>query len=203
MLRIMITAGTVALMAGAASAADIVTYDPAPSPGAYQPYQQGADWTGPYAGITAGYGWGQGTGDPDGLLGGVYGGYNFQTHPNVVLGIEGDATITGKDGTSGSHEISNPWNATLRGRAGYTHGQTMVYGTAGLAAGGVKAEDKSSDTETGVGWTAGVGLEHILTETMTGRVELRHTDLGTVDLTGFGEASARSTDAMLGLGMRF
>lgn len=82
------------------------------------------DWSGPYAGIQAGYGWGEsdanfeldqstasiaasepiiifpareGSIDAQGFLGGVHAGYNLQSD-NLVLGIEGDVEFSDIDG---------------------------------------------------------------------------------------------------------
>ncbi|MHA1158228.1 MAG: outer membrane protein, partial [Alphaproteobacteria bacterium] len=156
---------------GTAAAADIVTYEPTPTP-VYSP-AAAANWTGPYMGIMGGYGWGGTTVANQGILGGVYAGYNFQVSPSVVAGIEGDVSATGKTGTSGSQTVSNPWNATVRGRVGYTMGRSMLYGTAGVAAGGITAAGVISGSATQVGWTVGVGAETILTENLLGRLEVR------------------------------
>ncbi|MHA1548225.1 MAG: outer membrane protein [Alphaproteobacteria bacterium] len=199
MLRItMAGASALVLLAsvGTAAAADIVTYEPTPTP-VYSP-AAAANWTGPYMGIMGGYGWGGTTVANQGILGGVYAGYNFQVSPSVVAGIEGDVSATGKTGTTTS-TVTNPWNATLRGRVGYTMGRTMLYGTAGVAAGNVTSTGGITGTATQVGWTAGVGAETILTENLLGRVEVRHTNLGTTA----GPISYSSTDVMAGLGLRF
>lgn len=196
------SASVLALMAGvgSASAADIITYDPAPTaPPIYSP-TQAANWTGPYMGAVGGYGWGSGTVGHRGWLGGAYAGYNFQTSPNVVVGLEGDVTFTGKSGTSGGVKAANPWNSTIRGRVGYTFDRTMVYATGGVAIGGVEA---NSESATEVGFTAGVGAEALLTEKLIGRAELRYTDYGSHTFPGAGSVSYKSTDAMVGLGVRF
>ncbi len=56
---------------------------------------------------------------------------NYQTQSNWVFGAEGDFTFTGKSGSG----ITNPWNTTFRGRIGYAIGDTLLYGTGGLAVG--------------------------------------------------------------------
>lgn len=80
------------------------------------------DWSGPYIGIQAGYGWGEATAntevisdvvalsepviletqekgsiDAEGILGGLHAGYNLQTG-SFVFGIEADAELTDMDG---------------------------------------------------------------------------------------------------------
>ena len=201
MLRINVFSATAfALLAGAsgASAADVITYDPAPAAPVYSP-TAAANWTGPYVGLTGGYGWGGGSIGHDGLLGGAYAGYNFQIAPNVVVGLEGDVIATGKSGSSGGTSVSNPWNATVRGRLGYSMDRYLIYGTGGVAFGGVKATGGPTESSTETGWTAGAGIEALLTEKVTGRVEFRHTDLGTTA----GSLSYHSNDIMVGVGIGF
>lgn len=95
------------------------------------------DWSGPYAGIQAGYGWGEATAnteliedvivlsdpisldppedgsiDAEGVLGGLHAGYNLQTG-NLVFGIEGDAELTDMDGdTDVLRQVEDPPVAT-------------------------------------------------------------------------------------------
>ena len=107
------------------------------------------NWSGFYAGVHGGYGWGS-TQDVSnagaaerktkGGFGGVQAGYNWQ-FSNIVLGVEADASF-------GS--ISNSWGGanqfdsyygkdtvntfgTVRGRIGYAFDRLLVYGTGGLA----------------------------------------------------------------------
>src|ERR1700755_1337304 len=106
-------------------------------------------WAGFYAGINGGYAWnqinehGQIGGDPGELNGGFGGGqigYNWQRN-HVVLGIEADL-----QGAGIPHRFLHPFPApsvdtrqdihffgTVRGRLGYSIGQTLIYGTAGFA----------------------------------------------------------------------
>lgn len=86
-------------------------------------------------------------------LGGLHAGYNYQLPGNIVLGVEA-GLMAGNLGGSSSVKISeesdhteylNLWGKlesdtrydldrliTLRGRLGYSLGQTLVYGTAGI-----------------------------------------------------------------------
>ena len=75
----------------------------------------------------------------------------------------------------------------------------LVYGTGGVAFGGVKATGVITESTTETGWTAGAGIEALLTEKVTGRVEYRHTDLGTTA----GPLSYHSNDIMVGVGIGF
>ena len=209
MLRIR-TLGASALMlavgslaANAADAPGAPVYEAPPPAVTYNP-TPAFSWNGPYVGLTAGYGWGSGTGSPKGWLGGAYAGYNFQTNSNLVLGVEGDFTFTGKSGTSAGSTISNPWNGTLRARAGFAWDRFMVYGTGGVAFGQVKSvTGGTTETANKVGWTAGIGVEAAITQNVVGRVELRHTNLGTANFTSPGPVSSSSNDVMVGIGFKF
>jgi outer membrane immunogenic protein len=204
MLRIRILgASAAALLAGAglAVAGDINTYEPAPSPAPYSP-ASAYNWTGPYIGLMGGYGWGGGTVSHNGWLGGAYGGYNFQVSPNWVVGVEGDLSFTGKSGSKGDLSVKNPWNSTVRGRVGLSVDRYLIYGTGGVAFGGVEARNPVKKASTQTGWTAGIGLEAAVTEVITSRIEYRHTDLGTQKLTA-GKVRYKSDDLMFGVGMKF
>lgn len=122
------------------------------------------DWTGPYAGLQLGIGWGNtepsyGTGfgplergniDLQGLIGGVEAGYQYQTG-SLVLGIESDVSLSGVDGYFVSPTANTRpciiigqgcdagfnWLATARARAGFAIDNFMPFVTGGLAIGGV------------------------------------------------------------------
>jgi outer membrane immunogenic protein len=210
MLRIRtLGASAVALVAGAgmAAAADIYQQQDTVAP-IYNP-TPAYSWNGPYVGLTGGYGWGGSTISNDGWLGGAYAGYNFQLDNNWVVGLEGDITATSKSGGT-SVTIKNPWDATIRGRAGYAYDQFLFYGTGGVAFGKLTASDgTNTESVNKVGWTAGIGAEAALTEKLVGRLELRHTNLGsntyntlTVPVTP-PTISYNSTDLMAGIGFKF
>ncbi len=189
-----------------ASAADLPRYG-APPPASQSYYNPAPvySWSGPYVGVTGGYGWEGGTVSGNGWIGGAYAGANVQTPTNLVLGVEGDITASGKSGTSGGLTVSNPWDATLRGRLGYALGNVMIYGTGGLAVGEVKATTTtpSNETATQLGWAAGGGIEAALGRNVTGRVEYRYTDLGTKTFTTAGPVSYNSSDILAGLGFKY
>lgn len=148
-----ITAAATFGMAGAAQAADL-TIAPA-EPAASPTY----NWTGLYAGVHAGYGWGDFDSplndeifllgnlgrDPDGIFGGGQIGYNYQFDNNLVAGFEIDASLADLDGVGEMVFISGPERATLsqgskidafgtvRGRLGYAADRFLPYVTGGLA----------------------------------------------------------------------
>lgn len=173
-------------------------------------YPQAFRWTGFYAGLQAGYGWG-GTDavstalsngqaeafsyNTSGAVGGVHAGYNWQSG-NFVLGVETDLELSGIGGSgigtgSGGHVTNIDWLGSLRGRAGLVSGNTLFYLTGGLAYGGISVDRSAgagftpfigaSDWKTG--WTLGGGIEHAFTQNISLRLEYRYTDLGQITYT--------------------
>ena len=173
--------GAVALaVAGAASAraADL-------SYGSRAPYTvnqplNAYSWAGPYLGGNLGYEWGSVENSrtkPSGIVGGATAGYNFQNGP-WVFGVEGDLEVTGADDTFAPWKFSNPWFGTARGRAGYAFSNVLVYGTAGLAFGELRAETFGlSESHTTAGWTAGFGAEVGFAPNWSAKVEYLYVDL--------------------------
>jgi outer membrane immunogenic protein len=124
-------------------------------------------------------------------------GYNWQ-QGSFVYGLEGDWSWIGArtsqlaarntlESLSTSFDVN--WLATLRGRAGLAFDSTLVYVTGGVAFGHVNnrfnliftpSSGVASFTEnkTKVGWTAGVGVEHMFSQHWTARAEFRYVDLG-------------------------
>ena len=206
-------AATVALMVGVggASAADI--YAPAPVAEVIYNPAPAFSWTGGYAGGLIGYEWGsakvQGGSSmsPDGFMGGVYGGYNFQTSNMFVMGLEGDFTLSGAEDKAGGVRVSNNWNGTLRARAGLAFDRFLVYGTGGLAIGKIttKLDGGGTNAGTHAGWTVGAGMEAAITNNVIGRLEYRYTDYGknTYDTSPKTNVNFNSSQVMAGIGFKF
>ncbi len=195
-----------------ANAADITGEEP-PEPVAPPVQLEPVNtWSGPFVGVTAGYGFGQtdaavGTIDTDGFLGGGFAGYNFQ-YGNFVYGLEGDVGYNAMDGATAGTSSNAGVEGSLRARMGLavTEG-ILLYGTAGGAAGRLELSNAAgSDTNTLFGWTAGAGVDAALTENIFGRVEYRYTDYGSESFnTGSGaqNVDASSNRIQLGLGVKF
>ena len=158
----------VALSASQAQAADLGRSYTVPAP--YSAFS----WAGPYFGANLGYQWGtvmNSGADPNGFVGGLQGGYNWQSG-QFLFGIETDAQITDADDTSGGGKFSVPWFGTLRGRAGVSVNNMLFYGTGGLAYGTGRLETAGlSETHAHFGWTAGAGVEVGLTPNWSAKVE--------------------------------
>lgn len=182
----------VALLSTSVMAADLIIDEPA----AVIP-TSAFDWSGFYVGAHAGWATGSVLADPidapdettaTGWLLGVQAGANAQ-FDTFVLGVEGDiawTNITNED------EILLPaygltdvnWLASLRGRAGVAFDQVLLYATAGIAGAGVTFNDldaaEGSLDGTHFGWTAGIGAEVAITETISAKVEYLYYDFGAV-----------------------
>src|SRR4029450_13572642 len=133
--------------AGSAAAADLPRN---PAPYYYPPAPSFYNWSGFYAGLNLGYEWSKVTGssvNPAGVAGGGQLGYNWQTG-QFVFGAETDIQASAADDTFAPWKFSNPWFGTLRGRAGYAMNNILLFATAGLAYGNLKAEAPSASMKT-------------------------------------------------------
>ena len=185
------------------------------------------NWTGGYIGGEIGYLWGDGdfasipgNADigPDGFLGGVYVGYNYQLDNNVVLGADADFVWTGADDSagvvpSGTLDTELDWTGSVRARLGYAVERFLPYVAGGVAFGRLHGTAyngagvyQGEDSDTSVGWTVGVGLEYAFTDNFIGRAEYRYTDFGTFDGTvqGFSsETDLTTNDVRFGIAYKF
>jgi outer membrane immunogenic protein len=155
------------------------------------------NWTGFYAGINAGYGFG--TSDwsapaaaikPKGFLAGGQLGYNWQSGA-IVYGLEGDWDWQNVKGSVScaaavlTCETKSSWLATFRGRVGYAFDRWLPYVTGGGAYGNVKAitsaggVDLTSVSKNELGWTIGAGLEYAFMGNWSAKLEYLYVDLGT------------------------
>ncbi len=194
-------------------AADVVGEEPpAPSVPYEEPVASGG-WAGPYAGVTAGYGFGRATSDVNGsgtlrgFDGTLFGGVQGQSG-KFVYGVEGDAGYDASKATLGATTVKGGADGSLRGRLGYAvTDQLLLYGTAGGAAKHVRINDGvGSDSGMALGWTAGAGIDAKMTDQVFVRGEYRYTDYGAKTLNG--GAGAQSIDTggskvSLGLGVKF
>jgi outer membrane immunogenic protein len=90
------------------------------------------------------------------------------------------------------------WYGTVRARLGWATGSFLFYGTGGLAYGNVSLSNRYdlgtsgqtagiaplSSITSGVrfGWTAGLGVDHMLSQNLILNFEYRYVDLGTINL---------------------
>ena len=185
-----------AMPIASASAADIATRAPPPAPVPYAAY----NWTGFYVGGEIGGVWATsqltvvtnfspsafppGTVDnpidQSGVIGGFYGGYNYQIN-QFVVGIDGDFTWASADGTGtdvssvngdiAHHQSFINWIATVTGRLGYAWDNWLLFAKGGgaweefhgstvtVTPGGETASITQNTGTTRDGWTVGGGVE--------------------------------------------
>lgn len=156
---------------------------------------QSLPWNGAYIGVHAGMGWAEvnlaqqsgAATELEGFSGGGHFGYNIQ-NGRTVFGFEVDA-----DGTSIEKSETTTYGtvsatvragitslASLRGRLGFSAGDTLFYGTAGVGwsqselkvtvqVAGLEVSTKA-DTSA-VGYVVGGGIEHKITMALSGRLE--------------------------------
>ncbi len=231
MRKLLVASTFLCAMGGHALAADAAVMESPPE--AIVPV---FSWTGGYIGGQVGYLWGDGdatadfgapppgTADvsPDGWLGGVYIGYNYQMPNNLVLGIDGDFAWTGADDSStvvaggvavGRLDTELEWEGAIRARLGYAVDRFLPYIAGGVAFGRLHGEAfdtggvfQGEASETNTGWTLGVGLEYAFTDNLVGRAEYRYTDFGDFDTTVNGtpiSADLTTNDVRLGLAWKF
>lgn len=218
-MKLLATAAAVAMLSGAAQAADA----PAPYAG----------WSGFYVGVTGGYGWGSadsnidvyqaGTSnwwddgswnaDVDGAVLGGQIGYDWDLGNSFVVGLAGDMSWTDMNsktcveggGCDGSPDDSYAkaefdWLSTVRTRVGVTTGSMLFYATGGLAIASVNGEvtnvdglgDNRSQSDTRYGWVIGAGTEFKVTENISLGAEYLHADLGSMKSKYLGDPNNAS-----------
>jgi outer membrane immunogenic protein len=151
------------------------------------------------------------TANDTGGTAGINLGINWQTG-SFVYGLEGDwSWVDAKAGTSQASVLNNTvfatsfdtqWVGTVRARAGFAADTTLFYVTGGAAFGNVKDSamlnlgnapagglpphallvSETKDT-TRIGWTAGLGVEHMFARNWTVRGEVRYVDFGSSTVT--------------------
>ena len=142
-------------------------------------------WTGIYAGLNLGYGWGEPYG-VKGALGGGQVGYLYQFSPLIVAGVEADIEGTGV--STGGHGYAQPgrsldYDVSFRGRVGVTplDPRLLIYATGGAANAEVRYNNASINTNR-PGWIAGAGVEWLVTPAWSVKVEYLRTDIASDDL---------------------
>jgi outer membrane immunogenic protein len=145
---------------------------------------------------------------PNGFTGGIQTGYNFQAG-RLVVGTEFDInylglsasrqTLTktvpfGLDPFNFAESIGTNWLLTVRPRIGLAIDRWLLYVTGGLAVGnhtfsqtltfisptGLLDINSGTVAKVQAGWTAGFGLEYMITGNWSLKAEYLHVDLGQV-----------------------
>ncbi len=221
----MILLASFAAFAGmsAANAADAIQYqEPAPAVAA-----PSFSWNGAYIGGQIGYGWGrthytsilnEKKFSPDGFLGGLYAGYNFDLGNSFILGADADVTYNDLKKTidlpleSFGSELR--WSGAVRARSGYAIDRFLPYVAGGVAFGQVHntyslpaIHTTYSDKETLTGWTIGAGVDYAATDNLILRLEYRYTDYGSKHFDFGGQSGIpfklKTNDVRIGIAYKF
>ena len=204
------SAGLLAVLSMPAFAADPTVDVPMTAPG--------FDWTGYYAGLQAGYGWGQSdiSGNDGGVFsvspdidGGFVGGHvaGLWQFDQAVIGAEADLNYSSIDGTA---ELGGPgnvvgtdikWFGSVNAKAGYAMDRVLLYGIGGVAFAGIETSQASgsafSETRTNVGWTVGAGVDYALTDKFVVGAQYRYYDFGSEHYDGSSDFVGRDQDTKL------
>ena len=191
-----------ALLAGAAEAADLPTKKPAPAPVfAPPPFS----FTGPYVGAQGGYAWdGEEVYVPryernsfsierTGAFGGLVAGYDYQFGNSmwggggVVAGVQADYNLSSATGSAtprGIYHATNKVNnfGSVDLKLGYAFGRFMVYGIGGLGMLDVNHTVSlpyipyafGSYSTFGTGFNIGGGVEYAFTDNWIGFIDYKH-----------------------------
>ena len=183
------------------------------------------NWTGGYLGLSLGYtdasdAWDEGGSpldpklSPEGASFAAYAGYGIDL-AGLYLGAEGDITFPDlSDNATCDVLIDCTFDVnmmtSLRARAGFALGQTLIYGTGGLALGYIQADSNElggvSASKTLSGWTLGTGIEYQAADSIRFGIEYRHSDYGdaSFDLgTPSGDVTLQTDEVRLRLGIVF
>lgn len=213
-IRVLMASAALTAFAAPALAADLGSMEPPPVPEYTAPVAAApTTWSGFYIGALFGYTWANAESedfgddvDAHGIDGGVYAGANWQFN-NFVVGAEADVLASGVNGEEDMFDVDQGVNGSIRARAGIALDQFLIYGTGGVAATKLDVDDGlTSDDQTLIGWTAGAGVEALVTQNITARVEYRYTDYGSEDFdlsTGETDVDLDTQSVRAGVGFKF
>ncbi len=167
------------------------------------------------------------TNNGKGFIGGVDLGYNYRDG-SLVYGAEADISYVDQKRsnsfsgapipglapagitTSASQKLN--YLATLRARLGFVAADNfLVYGTGGLAFGGIKTVTSvvangapavawnGATSKTKAGWTLGAGGEYLLGQNISLKGEYLYYSLGSVNTSALGNTTVRSVAALNGI----
>ena len=198
MRKLVLALASTALLTATAQAADLWNGASSPAGNMYSS-SSAFQWSGFYAGVNGGYGFGTLSREPvgggavtetntSGWALGAQAGYNVDMG-GFVLGGEGDlqwSSINYQTQTPAGNTLKASVDGfgTLRARAGLTFDRVMPFVTAGVAVGNTTVSETTpgnvvtSQTNTHIGWAIGAGLEAAATDNITIKAEYLYVDLG-------------------------
>lgn len=169
-------------------------------------------WSGFYAGVFAGYGFGSeadfgpATVDMEGFIGGLTVGYNLQTGV-FVFGVEldGGYSLIDSDTGPGAFNVRNHYLVTAAGRIGYAFDRFLPFIKAGAAygdlrvrtAGGAETEDSR------LGYVLGGGLEYAFSGGWSAKIEYNYVSISGFEVPAAGDTDFTANIVKLGLNYRF
>lgn len=160
------------------------------------------EFAGFYAGAHFGYIHGHAEVDSDsmsesGSMGGVQAGFNF-VNGGLMYGLETDISLNnagpegGCDYVGGTCDFDTGPMASLRARVGYTNDKFLVFATGGIVGtrfdlvsfdgGGARVDDVGRGA---FGWTVGAGVEYMLGDVTSVKLEYRYVNLQETDFNSF------------------
>jgi outer membrane immunogenic protein len=211
-IRVATTAALLLVLTGASLAADLPGSEPLEAFDSVPAFT----WTGGYIGLAVGYGFGSASLNTPVAASGIFktSGPNYastlgyiEQSGSIVYGLEGDFALNWDSGTNSaispchSCQVTNPWLATIRGRAGYAQDTMLFYATGGLAYGEVRVKDSLAGEEAHnkTGWALGAGTEYAFASAYSVKFEYLYVDLGH---TGFGDGmKTRFNENILRVGL--
>ena len=164
------------------------------------------DFTGPHVGAQAGWeqtevrnpetGLGTVAADDDAqsFTGAFFVGYDREVVPRLVLGAEAGMDFSADDivestGATGLVRVDPDWSIDVTARAGYlADPQTLAYVRGGYTNASVETSvdngtTRLTDSENRNGWVVGAGIERLVLQNISGRLEYRYSDLSEGDGT--------------------
>ncbi len=186
------------LVAGMVLSAPAITYAAdrfqGPFAGIYFGYVDGEDDGVEYGAVTGlPNGYAQQASPAGGALGAM-GGYDWRFGSNFVLGVEADYEVRG----AAEDDVTQTFNGSptifavgttledagsIRVKLGYEFngGKTLAYVTGGYAAAKIERYYVSNlrDSSWQDGWTAGLGVEHFISDKFSVKADVRYADYGT------------------------
>ena len=165
-----------------------------------------ADWTGFYIGGHAGYVDVSTSGERASFIstfppatdsgagdGGIFGGQiGYNVHAGeFLIGIEADGSLLTVDAVElelkDTYSADYDWFASVRGRMGLVHDDTLVFATGGLAFTQIKTQDFGS-SNVATGFAVGGGVEHKFAPQWSGKVEYLYANFNSISDVGFDNA---------------
>jgi outer membrane immunogenic protein len=208
MKRALLASATLLLLTGTASAADLSArpYTKAP---VYEPAPV-YNWTGFYIGghIGGAFGGDNNVLDPgfgsnnDGtFMGGAQVGYDYQFSPNWVFGVEANYSFLDTNSS-----FANRGLGSVTGRLGYTWGPALLYVKGGYAWADSRFSNGFNGDNDRNGYTVGGGLEYLLTQNWSAKIEYQYYDFGNVnvfDFAGLPVGSFRNDEHTVKAGLNY